>query len=43
MKTNKFPLYINDGICIEQQTPLRRKTIESFKKAVQNNELFNKG
>lgn len=39
MRKNRFPLYLNDGKCIEKETQLRRENIELFKKAVNNKEL----
>ncbi len=39
MKTAKFPLYLNDGICVEKNSQLRMYNIKAFKAAVNNKEL----
>lgn len=39
MNTNLFPLYVNDGICVVENTPLIKDNIEKFKKAIKIKEL----
>lgn len=39
MKKDIFPLYYDDGICIEPGSQLRNNNIEKFKKAIDNKEL----